>query len=504
MTSSAPESPPPGWYEDPEAVGAERWWSGIGWTAHTRESSGAAPANLSALVDPAPAADITPAIAAVVAKPPRARWGLGSIVSIILTVALFAALAVALSPYWLALPVGVFLVMWFSTSRRNLLHSVEARPANPTTDARVVAPVAAFAAAMGIDMPEVYISPQPVRNAFALTDRHGGLVCIFQGALDALDDDELTAVLAHEVGHLKNRDSVYMTFFESVRVSLTVVMILLALLIALCAAMLTRGRGTALGAVFGGGLLLAGAAAAYVLLAAGQRSREYGADRLAAQTHDDPLALGRALKKLAESPERWAIGEVPVRIAARCIVAPFASGFASGLIASHPSTDRRMARIERLIGDERVAHLQHRVATARAQAVERRQQDAAALVARAQPVPFPSDAPLRPLPGELLWHRCAARAAKPASIDGRRGFEVGEAGELLITTDRAVFATITGRTEWSWKRLHGVTWPGPGPDGGELVVFAVEDRRRNSGVQLGPDDAASAKRLIDLALAQAR
>ncbi len=127
---------------------------------------------------------------------------------------------------------------------------------------------------MEIAPPEVYVSPQPVRNAFAISDRNGGAVCVFQGTLDALSDDELAAVLAHEVGHIKNRDSLYVALFQSLRVSLTVVLVFIAIVCALAISLLTRGRGGALAGVFGAGMLIVGAAASYLMVTAGLRSRE--------------------------------------------------------------------------------------------------------------------------------------------------------------------------------------------------------------------------------------
>lgn len=438
--------------------------------------------------------------------PSRARWGVGSIISIALALAAFIALAVVLSPWWLLLPIAVFLIMWLMMDRGRVLRSVQAQPADAKRHANLIAHVRNASAVMGIAPPDLHISPQPVINAFALTDRRGGVVCIFQGLLDLLTDEELAAVIAHEVGHIKNRDSLYSIFFESVRMSLAIVIAVIAALLAFAIAMFTRGRGSgALAAIFGAGIVLVGSAVAYILLTFGVRSREYGADRHAAETHTDPFALGRALTRMEQAADgRWHLGEVPAAVAARCIVRPFASGFVSELISSHPTTENRIARIERLVGTERAAQLQRDAqALARRRAL-RAQRQALDIARDAEPAPFPSDALLIAGRGELLWHIAPARKVEPSHSTRSPGQHIGEEGRLFITTRRAVLLTPSGRTEWLWSELNDRSWLMNGAGAGSILMLGVTRRQRSTGAWFDRRTAAEIAPYIELALAEAR
>lgn len=522
MSSPIELPPPAGWYPESADPAVERWWSGIAWTEHCREApieppgSAAAEQEEAAVETAVPVTTLPLAAASSTApitvsrKRQRARsdvvkghWGAGSIVSIILALVMFIVLAVWLSPWWLLLPVVVFLVRWLTIDRRQLLRAIEAAPADPVQHAPIIEHVRSSAAKMGIAAPEVYVSPHPVNNAFALTDRHGPLVCVYRGTIDTLEDDELAAVLAHEVGHIKNRDSLYAAFFDSVRTSLSVLFFVMAAIMVIAAAFMSRGRSGVLGGLIGSAVMLLGSAVAFLLLNAGQRSREYGADRLCAETHPDPLALGRALTKLHESDRQAAFGEIPVTVAARCIVAPYASGFVSEIVASHPSPEKRIARIEKLLGEERVAQSRR---DAKATAWEREaslRRSAVELAQFAQPTALPNGMPFTPASAESLWIECAGRLASPKSIKGERGLHIGERGRLIVTTERAVFVGTTGKIEWRWSKLHDVSWVG-GIDRGQILLMGVENRQRNSGVWMERSVSAQLHPLLDVALAEHR
>lgn len=426
----------------------------------------------------------------------RGRWEPGSIVSILLALVLFCVLALWLSPLWLLLPIIVFAVQWWRVgSRERTVKAVRGRTAHPVRDARVVDAVTSAAASMNIPIPEVLISPLPARNAFAMTDRQGGLVCIFQGALDVLEDDELAAVLAHEVGHIKNRDSLYMVFFETVRQSLLVLVGFVAALVFIAATFLGRGRdGAALGASFWSLLTLVGSGLAFVLLAYGQRSREYGADRLCTATQEDPLALGRALIRLSQTGDGWNLGEVPASVAARCIVPPYASGFVSGIISSHPSTKRRIARIERWVGQTRTAELRTAslVRQWERRRVELRHELHLAMTAAAEPLRG-QDLPFVPKVGEGLWYCGPATLVKPTTVRGVTSFVAGGSGTLHLTTTRAVFTDLAGKVEWQWSKLYDQTVMQA--DDGATIVMAVQNRQRASGIWV---DAQAAKHLLPI------
>ncbi|WP_409046868.1 M48 family metallopeptidase [Microbacterium sp. HA-8] len=432
----------------------------------------------------------------------RARWGTGSILSIALALLTFVLIAGALSPWWLLLPVGIIFFSWLLLDRRRSLEPVSARPADPARHATMIAQVKTYAATMGIPAPDVYVSPSPVGNAFASNDRAGGYICVFQGAIDALTEDELSAVVAHEVGHIKNRDVAYMLFFDAVRRSLMVIFFFFAVGCALALSAGARRRDDAeAGAAFGAGLVAVGSGAAYLLICAGQRSREYAADRLCAESHPDPLALGRALEKLARVGERWEVGTVPVTVAARCIVPPYASAFYSGLVTSHPSTAKRIARLERLVGPAQAEQSRRSAAVAQWEREAADHQSAVEFARTVQPQPLPSALPFTPARGEQLWVSMPALRISPKTVRGETGLTAGEIGAFLLTTERAVFTGPTGKVEWLWAKTYDTTWIA-GANGGRILLIAVQNRQRHSGVWVHRRDAARLEAFLDLALAE--
>jgi heat shock protein HtpX len=207
--------------------------------------------------------------------------------------------------------------------------------------------VANLAARAGLPMPRVAIVEAAAPNAFATgRDARHAVVAVTTGLLEILDEDELVAVLAHELGHVRNRD----------------------ILISSVAATLA-GAVTALadwlqwGLFFGahrddedgsplhwlGGLLmliLAPIAAVLIQLAI-SRGREFGADETGAELVGDPLALARALEKI----EAYAAG-TPLHVSPAAshlfIIPPLTGEALSSLFSTHPSTTARIRRLEQL------------------------------------------------------------------------------------------------------------------------------------------------------------
>ncbi|WP_164737401.1 M48 family metallopeptidase [Georgenia sp. SYP-B2076] len=439
----------------------------------------------------------------------KARWGAGSILSIVLCLLMFVLLS-TYSGLWFLLPVPlvVFAWRWFSARNESSLASVNAVPADPIGHAPLLGHVQAAAERLGIAMPAVYVSPQPVLNAFATTDREGGAICLFQATIDALPDDELAAVVAHEVGHLKNRDSAYMTFFDAVRWSLTAIIAVLGVIVVVCMAVLAMFSRSARGALglstaFVGALTALGAGAAYLLVTAGQRSREFMADRLAAQVHPDPLALGRALQRMASASRRWRVGEVPASVAALCIVQPFVPGFLSSIVSSHPSTDRRIKRLERLVGAERAIESNGAAAARDWDHAHAALEAQVAHARNAQPSEIVGPAPFAPMRNEQVWATIPAKLVKPRTRQGQLSFIVADDGVAVLTTARVVFSGPAGRTEWRWDKAYDHSWRS-GVLGGDAVLIQVTNRQKPSGLQFALQHAGGARLALELALAESR
>jgi heat shock protein HtpX len=202
---------------------------------------------------------------------------------------------------------------------------------------------------VGLPMPKVYLIPNDSPNAFATgRNPNHASVAVTQGILGLLNDEELEGVLAHELGHVRNRD------------------ILISSVAATIAGAITYLAHVAQwGMIFGGyggdrnerregggglaGLLmifLAPLAATLIQLAV-SRSREYSADDTGAHWTGNPYALASALAKIDAYSRRMPLVATP-STAHLFIIAPFLGGMSFGnLFSTHPPTAKR---IERLTG----------------------------------------------------------------------------------------------------------------------------------------------------------
>ena len=199
---------------------------------------------------------------------------------------------------------------------------------------------------IGIPMPKIYVIPSESPNAFATgrNPQHAS-VAVTEGILNLLTDEELEGVLAHELGHVKNRD----ILISSIAATLAGAITMLARMGYW--ASLFGGRGGDRDREGGGfvGLLmliLAPIAATLIQLAV-SRSREYQADATGAQITGNPYALASALKKLDAYSKRIPLQASPSN-AHLFIVAPLLSGVSfANLFSTHPPIAKR---IERLTG----------------------------------------------------------------------------------------------------------------------------------------------------------
>jgi heat shock protein HtpX len=196
---------------------------------------------------------------------------------------------------------------------------------------------------MGLPMPRIYVIPSDSPNAFATgrNPQHAA-VAVTQGILNLLNDEELEGVLAHELGHVKNRDILTSSIAATLAGAITLL------------AQIERWAG-----FFGGGrdsrnrgmgglfmLILAPIAATLIQLAV-SRSREYEADATGAHVTGNPYALASALEKLDAYSKRLPLPASP-STAHLFIVAPFLGGAGlASLFSTHPPM---ALRIERLTG----------------------------------------------------------------------------------------------------------------------------------------------------------
>lgn len=209
-----------------------------------------------------------------------------------------------------------------------------------------------LAARAGLPKPRLYVIDTQTPNAFA-TGRNPAhaAVAVTAGIAHALSRDELAGVLAHELAHIRNRD----TLIAAVVATLAGAITMLAHLAqwALIFGGLGRGENDEDGADGVAGLagavllvFLAPIAATLIQLAI-SRSREYVADGAGAAILGDPLPLARALEKLELVNQAVPLSVNPA-IAHQFTVQPFAGGGLMSLFSTHPPVTERVARLREM------------------------------------------------------------------------------------------------------------------------------------------------------------
>lgn len=197
-----------------------------------------------------------------------------------------------------------------------------------------------------LPMPKVYLIPQAAPNAFA-TGRnpdHAALA-VTEGLMSLLDREELAAVIAHELGHVKNRDTFVMTVAATIAgaVSMLANIAHWGLIFGGGRSSDGEGRGHPLAGLLG--VILAPIAAMLIQLAI-SRSREFLADEAGARLLGNPLALASALRRIETRSHRVPMTAGSPATAHLFIINPFAGGGLVRLFATHPSTAARIQRLE--------------------------------------------------------------------------------------------------------------------------------------------------------------
>ena len=199
---------------------------------------------------------------------------------------------------------------------------------------------------IGIPMPKIYVIPNESPNAFATgrNPQHAS-VAVTQGILNLLNDEELEGVLAHELGHVNNRDILISSVAATVAGAITMLasMARWGMLFGGFGGRDDRDRGGGIGALLM--LFLAPVAASLIQLAV-SRSREYQADATGAHFTGNPYALASALSKLDAYSRRLPLQATP-STAHLFIIQPFLGMNFGSLFSTHPPIAKR---IERLTG----------------------------------------------------------------------------------------------------------------------------------------------------------
>jgi heat shock protein HtpX len=196
----------------------------------------------------------------------------------------------------------------------------------------------------GLPLPKVYLIDSAQPNAFA-TGRNpqNAAVAATTGLVQRLSRDELMGVMAHELGHVRNRDSLTMT----VTAVLAGAIGMLAQSLFFFGGFGRRDRDSPLGGMGALLVMILAPIAAMLVQMAISRSREYEADRAGAELSGRPLALASALRKIsgeaAQVPNP--VAEAHPASAHLFIVNPLHGAGADSLFSTHPSMENRIARL---------------------------------------------------------------------------------------------------------------------------------------------------------------
>jgi heat shock protein HtpX len=199
-------------------------------------------------------------------------------------------------------------------------------------------------------MPRVAIVESEAPNAFATgrSPKHG-VVAVTTGIMRILDRDELAGVIAHELGHIKNRDTLISAVVATVAGAITMIanMAQWALIFGgLGGGDDDEDSGMA-GLVSGLFLIILAPIAAMLIQLAISRAREYGADAAGAGIAGNPIALASALRILENGNARRPAAVNPAT-AHLYIVNPLHGGAIAGLFSTHPPVAQRIIRLEQL------------------------------------------------------------------------------------------------------------------------------------------------------------
>ena len=244
-----------------------------------------------------------------------------------------------------------FFSYWYSD--KIVLKMYDAREVDIHTAPELVGMVANLARRAGMPMPRVYIIDTDAPNAFATgRDPEHAAVAVTSSLMRALTPQELEGVMAHELAHVKNRDTLISTLVASLAGAISMLANM-----AQWAAIFGNGRGNdeedGGGGLIGSLFMIILAPMAAMLIQMGiSRSREFLADETGAKMAGNPLALASALRKIEHYAMHRTMPQATPATSHMFIVNPFAGSgtWMLSLFSTHPPTDARVQKLQALAG----------------------------------------------------------------------------------------------------------------------------------------------------------
>ena len=235
-----------------------------------------------------------------------------------------------------------FAAYWFSD--KMVLAMYKAKPVSEAQAPQVYAIVRRLTERGKLPMPKLYVIPSDSPNAFA-TGRNPehAAVAVTEGIVRLLGAEELEGVLAHELGHVRNRDILISSIVATIAGAITMLS-----RAAMWGAMLggrDRERGNPLALIL---VVILAPLAAVIVQMAISRTREFAADRAGAEISGKPMALATALAKLERGAAAVPMRSANEATAHQFIVNPLRGRGMASLFSTHPSTAERIARLERI------------------------------------------------------------------------------------------------------------------------------------------------------------
>ena len=281
-------------------------------------------------------------------------WGLRGrmVLTMFLLFVLYIAFVAILSQYMglfaVVVVMGLFSLGQFFFSDRLALYSMGARRVDADEYPRLHTMVDRLCQQADLPKPDIAVADTKMPNAFAAgRSQKNSTVCVTEGLLRTLDEEELEGVMAHELAHVKNRDVMVMTIASFLST--------LAFMVVRWGWLFGGGGRNRQG---GGGIVVAIVVslvvwiASFLLIRALSRYREYAADRGAAAITGRPSALASALLKISgrmdDVPDRDLREQSEMNA---FFVIPLRSGVVGRLFSTHPPTEKRVDRLRDLEGE---------------------------------------------------------------------------------------------------------------------------------------------------------
>ena len=252
----------------------------------------------------------------------------------------------AMTAFAVALVIN-FIQYWFSD--KIVLAMYQAKPLSEAEAPQVYRAVREIASRIHIPMPKLYWISTQTPNAFATgrSPQHAS-VAVTSGLLELLSEEELKGVLAHELSHVQNRDTLVMTIAAALAGAIMMIARMAQWGLWMGGSRRDRdeNRGNGAGQLIA--LLLVAVLAplaAMLIQLAISRTREYGADATGARLAGNPSGLASALEKLERAKRAYPLPNANPATAHLFIVNPLSGGALANLFSTHPPIEERIRRL---------------------------------------------------------------------------------------------------------------------------------------------------------------